>query len=36
MRDPFFAEIDFKALERKELLPPTILQKEGSVRKSAA
>jgi len=35
MKDPFFAEIDFKALEKKELLPPTILQKEDSVRKSA-
>ena len=36
IKDPFFAEIDFEALERKELLPPTILQKENTARKSIA
>jgi hypothetical protein len=31
MKDPFFAEIDWLALERKELVPPTILCKEDNM-----
>lgn len=30
MKDPFFAEIDWDKLERKELEPPQILKKEDS------
>lgn len=30
MKDPFFADIDWDKLERKELDPPQILKKEDS------
>jgi hypothetical protein len=31
MKDPFFEGIDWEALERKELDPPIVLNKEGTV-----